>query len=264
MASRRLFDAVPFYAGLTLEEIGGRGVRWQEREAAARVPAPGAPAASCPRSRRAAPRPGARELDGYRSVWDAPEVRALAGARVPVPDATEPPAPMPASGELVRDDRVVGYYEPWWIQIIKAIVIFAVGLQLVPVVLIAERKLLGRFQGRYGPNRVGPYGALQPLADILKLLTKEQFRPTTSVGFLFALAPLISILHGRRGVRDHPVRRRPGHLRHDASGCTASTSRSGRCTCSRSARSPSTGSCSAAGPRARSTRSWARCAAPRS
>ncbi|HLB21980.1 MAG TPA: NADH-quinone oxidoreductase subunit NuoH [Solirubrobacteraceae bacterium] len=89
---------------------------------------------------------------------------------------------------------LVGYYEPWWIQIIKAIVIFAVGLQLVPVVLLAERKLLGRFQSRYGPNRVGPYGALQPLADILKLLTKEQFRPTTSIGFLFVLAPALSIL----------------------------------------------------------------------
>ncbi len=89
---------------------------------------------------------------------------------------------------------VVGYFEPWWIQIIKAIVIFAVGLQLVPLVLIAERKLLGRFQARYGPNRVGPYGFLQPLADILKLLTKEQFRPTTSVGLLYALAPMISIL----------------------------------------------------------------------
>src|SRR5246500_4421982 len=89
---------------------------------------------------------------------------------------------------------VVGYYEPWWIQIIKSLVIFAVGLQLVPVVLLAERKLLGRFQSRYGPNRVGPYGAMQPLADILKLLTKEQFRPTTSIGFLYALAPMISIL----------------------------------------------------------------------
>jgi NADH-quinone oxidoreductase subunit H len=89
---------------------------------------------------------------------------------------------------------LVGYFEPWWIQIVKAIVIFAVGLQLVPVVLLAERKLLGRFQARYGPNRVGPFGALQPLADIVKLLTKEQFRPTSSIGFLFVLAPLISIL----------------------------------------------------------------------
>src|ERR1700689_1416175 len=89
---------------------------------------------------------------------------------------------------------LVGYYEAWWIQILKAIVIFAVGLQLVPVVLLAERKLLGRFQSRYGPNRVGPYGALQPLADILKLLTKEQFRPTSSVGFLFVIAPLVSIV----------------------------------------------------------------------
>src|SRR5213082_1964545 len=89
---------------------------------------------------------------------------------------------------------VVGYFEPWWIQIIKAIVVFAVGLQLVPLVLIAERKLLGRFQNRYGPNRVGPYGLLQPLADVLKLLGKEQFYPRTGVPFLMALAPAIMIV----------------------------------------------------------------------
>ncbi len=88
----------------------------------------------------------------------------------------------------------VGYYEPWWVQIIKGVVVFAVGLQLVPLVLLAERKLLGRMQNRYGPNRVGPFGALQPVADILKLLAKEQFRPRSSVGALFALAPAISIL----------------------------------------------------------------------
>src|SRR3954451_15265794 len=89
---------------------------------------------------------------------------------------------------------LVGYYEPWWIQILKSIVIFAVGLQLVPIVLLAERKLLGRFQSRYGHNRVGPYGALQPLAHILKLLTKDQFRPSPSIGFLFAIALIISIV----------------------------------------------------------------------
>ena len=87
----------------------------------------------------------------------------------------------------------VNYFEPWWIQIIKGIVIFAVGLQLVPVILIAERKLLGRFQGRYGPNRVGPFGVIQPIADILKLLSKEDSRPRTSVGVLFTVAPLVSI-----------------------------------------------------------------------
>ena len=64
----------------------------------------------------------------------------------------------------------------------------------MPIVLLAERKILGRFQHRYGPNRVGPYGALQPMADIGKLLFKQQFRPSNSVGWMFALAPAISML----------------------------------------------------------------------
>jgi NADH-quinone oxidoreductase subunit H len=88
----------------------------------------------------------------------------------------------------------VEYYEAWWIQIVKAILVFLVALQLVPLVLLAERKLLGRFQQRYGPNRVGPFGALQPLADIIKLLTKEQFQPRTAITSLFVIAPVISIV----------------------------------------------------------------------
>ncbi|HTU77982.1 MAG TPA: NADH-quinone oxidoreductase subunit NuoG [Solirubrobacteraceae bacterium] len=73
MASRRLFEAVPFYAGLTLEEIGGRGVRWQERDAAAAYPGatPEASAAAGPLARAGE---DAGELAGYRSIWDAPEV----------------------------------------------------------------------------------------------------------------------------------------------------------------------------------------------
>ncbi|HEV7774122.1 MAG TPA: NADH-quinone oxidoreductase subunit NuoH [Conexibacter sp.] len=88
----------------------------------------------------------------------------------------------------------VGYAESWWIQIIKSLIIFIVGFSMVPVALMMDRKLLGRFQNRYGPNRVGPFGLLQPMADIFKLLNKEQFRPRTSVGFLFAIAPAISVL----------------------------------------------------------------------
>ena len=57
-------------------------------------------------------------------------------------------------------------------QILKAIVIFAVVFNLVPLALLADRKVLGRFQHRYGPNRVGPFGALQAIADIGKLVFK--------------------------------------------------------------------------------------------
>src|SRR6188768_763639 len=88
----------------------------------------------------------------------------------------------------------IGFYEPWWMQILKAIAIFFVVFNLVPLALLADRKVLGRFQHRYGPNRVGPFGALQPIADIGKLIFKEQFRPRTSTGWLFALAPAISMV----------------------------------------------------------------------
>jgi NADH-quinone oxidoreductase subunit G len=71
MASQRLFETVPFYAGLTLEEIGGRGVRWPERDAAASFPAAGA----IPGASEIAETPAdALELAGFRSVWEAPEV----------------------------------------------------------------------------------------------------------------------------------------------------------------------------------------------
>ena len=50
----------------------------------------------------------------------------------------------------------VGYAEATWILVVESIVIFAVIMAIVPFLTVLERKLLGRFQARYGPNRVGP------------------------------------------------------------------------------------------------------------
>jgi len=64
----------------------------------------------------------------------------------------------------------------------------------VPMILLLERKLLGRFQARYGPNRVGPKGLFQPLADVVKLLSKEAYKPEAAVPVLWAIAPALVIL----------------------------------------------------------------------
>ncbi|MDQ6779451.1 MAG: NADH-quinone oxidoreductase subunit NuoH [Actinomycetota bacterium] len=88
---------------------------------------------------------------------------------------------------------VVGYYEPWWLQIVKALVIFGVILAVFPMLTVYERKLMGRLQGRYGPNRVGPFGLLQPIAEILKFGAKEPFRPSTAIGFIFRISPAIAM-----------------------------------------------------------------------
>jgi NADH-quinone oxidoreductase subunit H len=68
-------------------------------------------------------------------------------------------------------------------------VVFGVVLTLAAYLVLAERKLLARMQLRYGPNRVGPFGFMQPLADVIKLLTKEDFLPATADKWLFLLAP---------------------------------------------------------------------------
>jgi NADH-quinone oxidoreductase subunit H len=61
------------------------------------------------------------------------------------------------------------------------------------ILVLAERKIMGFMQQRYGPYLVGPHGVLQPIADILKLLFKEELRPKGADKWLFTLAPVLSV-----------------------------------------------------------------------
>jgi NADH-quinone oxidoreductase subunit H len=82
--------------------------------------------------------------------------------------------------------------EPWWIDAVKAFVIVNVLLLTFAYMTLVERKLIGRMQLRYGPNRAGPRGILQPIADLVKLIRKESFYPATAIDFLYITAPALS------------------------------------------------------------------------
>jgi NADH-quinone oxidoreductase subunit H len=81
----------------------------------------------------------------------------------------------------------------WWVSAIKSVVIINVVLLAFAFTTLLERKLLGRMQLRYGPNRAGPYGLLQPFADLIKLVRKESFLPATGVSPLFIFSPILAV-----------------------------------------------------------------------
>lgn len=78
------------------------------------------------------------------------------------------------------------------VLVIKIGLVLAVVLLLSSYMILIERRLLGRFQIRYGPNRAGPFGLLQPLADGIKLLLKEDIVPAASDRALFLYAPAVA------------------------------------------------------------------------
>ncbi len=80
----------------------------------------------------------------------------------------------------------------WWIDIIKALIIINLVMAAFAYTTWLERKLLGRMQLRYGPNRAGVFGLLQPIADLIKLIRKESFFPSSAVDTLYIAAPAIS------------------------------------------------------------------------
>ena len=80
----------------------------------------------------------------------------------------------------------------WWVSLIQAFVIINLVMVTFAYLTLAERKVMARMQLRYGPNRAGPYGLLQPIADLLKLLHKESFQPAAAVDWLYILAPWLA------------------------------------------------------------------------
>src|SRR3954464_1261690 len=89
--------------------------------------------------------------------------------------------------ELLADD-------PLWLVVLKVVALFAVGVVLTLFMINWERKVVGRMQQRPGPNRVGPGGRLQSLADGLKLAFKEDIMPVMADKRVYFIAPIISCI----------------------------------------------------------------------
>ena len=83
--------------------------------------------------------------------------------------------------------------EVWWISLIKAAVIVNLIMVAFAYTTWLERKLLGRMQNRYGPNRAGPFGLLQPFADLIKLVRKESFFPSAAHESIYIAAPITAM-----------------------------------------------------------------------
>src|SRR6201993_1754038 len=80
------------------------------------------------------------------------------------------------------------------IPLLKILIVLNATLVGVPYMVLLERKVIAWAQSRLGPMRVGPYGVLQPIADAIKLMIKEDITPTRADKWVFTVAPIISMV----------------------------------------------------------------------
>ncbi|BBX71302.1 NADH-quinone oxidoreductase subunit NuoH [Mycolicibacterium psychrotolerans] len=95
---------------------------------------------------------------------------------------------------MTYPDPTLFGHDPWWLILGKSLGIFVFLLLTVLTAILLERKILGRMQLRFGPNRVGPHGLLQSLADGVKLALKEGLIPAGVDKWIYLAAPVISVI----------------------------------------------------------------------
>ena len=239
----------------------GTGRRARPR---ARLPAPGSRRRALARRRRAAAGSPTATPCVVRSNGTSVELRArvnrkLVDGVVRVADEH--------AGDLHPDGRggeAVTQPVDWWVSLIEAFVVINLVMVTFAYLTLAERKVMGRMQLRYGPNRAGLRGSLQPIADLLKLLQQGELPADRGDRLGVHPRPVPRRVHRAHDVLGDPVRagldgrrrlhpgpgRRPRHRAHPH--------------LRRSARSACTASSSAAGRPTRSTRSSAPCGRARS
>ena len=80
------------------------------------------------------------------------------------------------------------------VNLVKLLVIFLMMVQMVPILVWVERRGSAYIQNRFGPNRVGPLGLTQLLADAVKFIFKEEFVPKKGVAFIYYAAPVVALV----------------------------------------------------------------------
>jgi len=101
-------------------------------------------------------------------------------------------------------NALVEFFRPHLLPLLYAVVIVALLPLIAGYIVLLERKIMADMQARLGPMRVGPHGLLQPIADAVKLLIKEDIIPENADRWIFWLAPLLSVTAGMLALAAFP------------------------------------------------------------